>query len=156
MCSTFSGVLLVSGLPEHGSLWTDCWPPLKCLCHTFICSALITSFLKVFWIIQIVSVEECSSLMQNLIQIHHSTPSVILDARATQYTHTLNGVYHAHWRVQWSCHSLAARSHQCCANHSRYINNGWPFSRQTLYIDGYRHKDKLDVSIFVYINIYSP
>ena len=24
--------------------------------------------------------------------------------------------------------SLAARLHRCCANHSRYINNGWTFS----------------------------
>ena len=29
--------------------------------------------------------------------------------------------------------SLAARLHQCHANHSHYINNGWTFSRQTLY-----------------------
>ena len=39
-----------------------------------------------FWIIQIVSVEECSSLMQNLMQICCSTHSVILNATATQYT----------------------------------------------------------------------
>ena len=30
--------------------------------------------------------------------------------------------------------SLAARLHQCHANHSHYINNGWTFSRQTLYV----------------------
>ena len=30
--------------------------------------------------------------------------------------------------------SLAARLHWCCANRSRYINNGWTFSRQTLYV----------------------
>ena len=29
--------------------------------------------------------------------------------------------------------SLAARLHQCCANHSCYINSGWIFSGQTLY-----------------------
>ena len=40
-CSTFSGVLLVADLPEHGSLSTDSWPSLKFLCHTFICAALI-------------------------------------------------------------------------------------------------------------------
>ena len=28
---------------------------------------------------------------------------------------------------------LAARLHRCCPNHSRYINNGWTFSRQTSY-----------------------
>ena len=40
-CSTFSGVLLVAGLPECGSLSRDSQPPLKCLCHTFICTALL-------------------------------------------------------------------------------------------------------------------
>ena len=29
--------------------------------------------------------------------------------------------------------SLAARLHPCCANRSHYSNNGWTFSRQTLY-----------------------
>ena len=42
-----------------------------------------------FWIIQIVSVEEYSGLMQNLIQVHCSTRSVILNVRATQYTCSL-------------------------------------------------------------------
>ena len=57
-----------------------------------------------FWIIQIVSAEECSSLMQNLMQIRRSTHSVILNVTATQYTRSLNGVYRPHWLVQWSCH----------------------------------------------------
>ena len=30
--------------------------------------------------------------------------------------------------------SLAARLCQCCTHHSHYINNGWTFSRATLYI----------------------
>ena len=55
------------------------------------------------WIIGIVSVEDCSSLMQNLTQIRCPTHSVILNAMATQYTCSLNGVYHPHWLVQW-CH----------------------------------------------------
>ena len=38
--STFSGVLLVAGLPEHRSLSTESWPSLKHLCHTFICAGL--------------------------------------------------------------------------------------------------------------------
>ena len=41
--STFSGVLLVAGLPERGSLSTDSGPSLEHLCHTFICAALIAS-----------------------------------------------------------------------------------------------------------------
>ena len=49
-----------------------------------------------FWIIQIVSAEECSSLTQNSMQICCSTCSVILDATATQYTCSLNGVYRPH------------------------------------------------------------
>ena len=55
-------------------------------------------------IIWIVSVEECSSLMQDLIQICCSNCSVILNVTATQYTCSLNGVYHPHWLVQWSHH----------------------------------------------------
>ena len=46
-----------------------------------------------FWIIRIVSTEECSNLMQNLMQIRCSTHLVILNAMATQYTCSLNGVY---------------------------------------------------------------
>ena len=60
--STFSGVLLVASLPERGSLSTDPQPSLKCLCHTFICAALIASSLKAFWTTWIVSAEECSKL----------------------------------------------------------------------------------------------
>ena len=56
------------------------------------------------WIIQIVSAEECLSLKQNLMQIHCSTCSVILDAMATQYTRSLNGIYCPHWLVKWSHH----------------------------------------------------
>ena len=93
-----------------------------------------------FWIIQIVSTEECSSLLQNLMQSCCSTHSVILNATATQYTCSLNGVYHTHWLVKSSLFmhvhsspfSLAARLHQC--HHtgcSHYINKGWTFSGQT-------------------------
>ena len=57
-----------------------------------------------FWIIQIVSTEECSSLTQHLMQIPCSTHSVILNAMATQYTCSLNGIYCPHWLVQWTCH----------------------------------------------------
>ena len=60
------------------------------------------SIAAAFWIIWIVSTEECSSLMQNLTQIHCSTRSVIFSVMATQYTCSLNGVYHPHWLVQWS------------------------------------------------------
>ena len=46
--STFSGVLLGAGLSGCGSLSTDSRPPLKCLCHIFICAALIASSPKAF------------------------------------------------------------------------------------------------------------
>ena len=57
-----------------------------------------------FWIILIVSEEKCSSLTQNLMQIHCSTRSVILNALATQYTCSLSSIYCPHWLVQWSHH----------------------------------------------------
>ena len=71
--------------------------------------------------------------------------SVILNVIATQYTCSFNGIYRPHWLVQWrhfllfmhshsSPLSLAARLHQCCANCSCYINNGWTCSGQTSYI----------------------
>ena len=90
------------------------------------------------WIIRIVSVEECSSLTQNVMQMHCSTRSVILNAMATQCTCSLNGPL-----VQWS-HPC---SHMCIPVHSPWrpkhidvsadcsccINNGWTFSGQTSY-----------------------
>ena len=116
--STFSDVLLVAGLPQHGSLSTDSRPSLKCLCYTFICTTLIALSLKAFCIIQIVSMEECSSLMQSLMQICCSARSVILNAMATQYTCSLNGVYCPHtvkpslfMHAHSSPLSLAARLH---------------------------------------------
>ena len=54
------------------------------------------------WIIQIVSMEECSSLMQNLMWICCSIRSVMLNVTATQYASSLNGIHHPHWLGQWS------------------------------------------------------
>ena len=70
-----------------------------------------------FWIIQIVSIEECSSFMQNLMQICWPTYSVILNVMATQYTCSLNGTYCLHWLVQRSCHC----SHVCIPVHSPWL-----------------------------------
>ena len=47
---------------------------------------------------------ECSSLMQNLMQIRWSAHSVILTVMATQYTCSLKDAYHPHWLLQWSPH----------------------------------------------------
>ena len=62
--SAFSGAPLVAGLPERGSLSADSQPSLKHLYHIFICAALTALSLKDFWIIWIVSMEECLSSMQ--------------------------------------------------------------------------------------------
>ena len=59
--STFSGVLLVGGLPEHGYISTDSWSPFKDLCHTFICAEHVASSPKAIWI---VSMEGWLSLLQ--------------------------------------------------------------------------------------------
>ena len=57
-----------------------------------------------FWIIWIVCMEECSSLMQNLMQICCCTCSVIFNVMATHSTYFLNSIYHHHWLVQRSRH----------------------------------------------------
>ena len=75
------------------------------VCVTLICAALIALSPKAFWIIWIVCTGEWSSLMQNLMQICCSTCSVILNAIATQYTCSLNSVYHPHWLVHSSLKS---------------------------------------------------
>ena len=82
--------------------------------------------------------------MQNWMQIHLSTCSVVLNVTATQYTCSLNSIYHPHWlstvkssfftHVHSTPLSLAARLHWCHTNPCHYINNGWTFSRKTSYI----------------------
>ena len=99
-----------------------------------------------FWIIWIVSMEECSSFTQNFMQFRCSTHSAILNAAATQYTQqslqppltsTVKPSLFTH--VHSSPLSLAARWHQCHVNCSHYINNGWTFSGQIFYICVYIH-----------------
>ena len=70
-----------------------------------------------FWIIWIVSVEECSSLMQNLMQICCS-PSQSFWRRRPHSTqaHSL-GVYCPHWLVPWSHHC----SRMCIPVHSPWL-----------------------------------
>ena len=70
-----------------------------------------------FWTIQIVSTEECSSLMPHLMEICCSTHSVILNTTATQYTCSLNSICSPHWLVQWSRHC----SCMCIAVHSPWL-----------------------------------
>ena len=70
-----------------------------------------------FWSIQIVSVEECSSLIQKLMQIRCSAHSVTWNVTATQCTCSLNGIYRPHWLVQWSRHC----SCMCIPVHSPWL-----------------------------------
>ena len=70
-----------------------------------------------FWIIQIVSMKDCLSLMQNLMQICCSSCLVILNVMSTQYTCSLNDIYCPHWLVQWSCHC----SRMCILVHSPWL-----------------------------------
>ena len=94
-----------------------------------------------FWIIRIVSGEECSSLMQNwcrfvallaqsfwmwqphrhMLTQKHLPPPLTSTGKSSLFTHTHSSPL-----------SLAARLHWCWANHSHYFNNGWNFSGQTL------------------------
>ena len=70
-----------------------------------------------FWIIEIISAKECSSLTENLMQIHCSTPPVILNVMATQYACSLNSIFCSHWLVQWSHHC----SHMHIPVHSLWL-----------------------------------
>ena len=70
-----------------------------------------------FWIISIVSTEECSSLTQNRIQILFSACSVVLKVTTTQCRCSLNSIYRPHWLVQWCRHC----SHMCILVHSPWL-----------------------------------
>ena len=88
------------------------------------------SIAAAFWIIRILSAEECSSLTQNLMQSHCSTQSFWLPWPHSTYAHSVcllpprtstvksSLLTHAHS----SPLSLAAWLHPCHANRSHYIN----------------------------------
>ena len=76
---------------QKNSAW-DMMHEQACCCDEAVSHQLLIAV--VCWIILIVSTEECSSLMQKLLQICCSSHSVILNGTATQYTCSLNGVYH--------------------------------------------------------------
>ena len=92
-----------------------------------------------FWIIPIVSMEECTSLTQNWMQIRCSTHSYILNAMAAQYTCSFKSIYHSHWLVQWSRHCSRTRMPvhppwlpgYIDAAQTILVNDGWTFSGQT-------------------------
>ena len=70
-----------------------------------------------FCLIQIVSMEEGSSVTQNLMQIRCSTCSVILNATATPDTCSLTSISHPYWLIEWSHHC----SHMRLPAHSLWI-----------------------------------
>ena len=114
-CSTFSGVLLAAGLPDRGSLSSDSWPSLKWShfylhCTHCIISKSLLNYLNGFHkrIFKLHAKFDADALFYSL---RH------LNVMATQYTCSLNGVYHPHWLVQWGHHC----SHMCIPVHSPWL-----------------------------------
>ena len=66
---------------------------------------------------------ECNGHTVHMLTQWHLPPPMISTVKSSLFTH-----------VHSSPLSLAARLHQCHANHSRYVNNGWIFSGQTSHI----------------------
>jgi hypothetical protein len=60
--STFSGFLLVEGLPERESIFTDSQPSLKRRYYNFIWVSRVESSPRAFLIIQKASADECPDL----------------------------------------------------------------------------------------------
>ena len=69
-----------------------------------------------FWVIW-VSMEEWSWNVNGKSEADSLFYSIILNVTATQYTCSLNGVYHPHWLVQWGHHC----SHRCIRVHSPWL-----------------------------------
>ena len=68
--------------------------------HIVVMKLPITPIAADFWIILIDSVEECSSLMQNLVH-----GALLSHFECDDHTvHILNSIYTPHWLVQWSRH----------------------------------------------------
>ena len=90
---------------------------------------------------------------------------IILNTTATQYTCSLNDVYHPPLtstvksslitHAHSSPLSLAARLHQCHANHSHYINNGWTFYGQNVYVSPFIKKHVAVLNIYVDMSLLS-
>ena len=63
---------------------------------------------------------ECDGHTVHMLTQQHLPPPLTSRVKSSLFTHVCSSPL-----------SLAARLHRCCcANHSRYINNGWTFSRQ--------------------------
>ena len=98
---TFWGILLIAGLPEHGSLSADSWPSLY-LCHTL--------FVLHHYIIPESLLNNPNSLHEGMFKLNAKSDadsllySVILNVMATQYTCSFNSVYRPYWLIQCSHH----------------------------------------------------
>ena len=69
-----------------------------------------------FWVIW-VSMEEWSWNVNGKSEADSLFYSIILNVTATQYTCSLDDIYHPHWLVQWSCHC----SHMHIPVHSPWL-----------------------------------
>ena len=104
-----------------------------------------------FTIVQIISMEEYSSLMHNLMQIHyihfecddHTVHMLTQRHLPPPLTSTVKSSLFMH--VHSTPLSLAARLHRCHSNCSRDINNGWTFSWQASYVDVFYRKIGLKI-----------
>ena len=65
---------------------------------------------------------ECDDHTVHMLTQWHLPPPLTSTVKSSLFTHAHSSPL-----------SLAARLHWCHANYSHYINNGWTFSRQTLY-----------------------
>ena len=137
--STFSGVLLVTGLPEHGSLSTDSQPSLKhshfylCCTHGIIPESLLShtnsshggmfklnAKFDADSLVYLFSHFECDSHTVHMLTQSHLSPLLTSTVKSSFITHEHSSPL-----------SLAARLHWCHANYSPYINNGWTSPGQT-------------------------
>ena len=69
---------------------------------------------------------ECDGHTVHMLTQWHLLPPLTSTVKSSLFTH-----------VHSSPLSLAARLHWYCANYCGYINNGWTFSKQTLYIHSF-------------------
>ena len=92
--SIFSSVLLVEGLPAHGSLWMDSWSSVKHQHQNYIWVSFLESSLKDFLIIWIVFMDKCPSFYHKLMHIHYEYNSHT-DQEAAPSSH--NGCQHQMW-----------------------------------------------------------
>ena len=140
-CDAWAGTLL----------WWNCQSPVAHSCG--------------LWIIQIVSTVECSSLMQNVMQIHcsnfkcegHTVQTLTQWHLPPHLTSTVK--LSLFMPVRSSPLSLAARLNWYWANCSHYINNGQSFSGQTFSYNAscaHHLKSNLSLCIIFWPLYYSP